>query len=102
LLQDATEAAVHNAANRTRGAIARATREVAPEDAADDSVLVERVRAAMGHVIADAQAIEVRARDGVVTLKGPARPEEIEELVACAGRVRGVREVDNRLSVSGP
>lgn len=100
VLHDATEAAVEAAANRTRAAVARVANRVAPEDAADDSVLAERVRAAVGKVIADAQAIDVRVRDGIVTLKGPAKAEEIEELVACAGRVRGVKQVDNRLSLS--
>ncbi|MGZ5037770.1 MAG: BON domain-containing protein [Usitatibacter sp.] len=100
ILQDATEAAVEAAAVRTRAAVARITQK-SPEDAADDSVLGERVRAAIGRVVADAQAIEVRVREGIVTLKGPARAEEIAELVACAGRVRGVKEVDNRLSLSG-
>jgi osmotically-inducible protein OsmY len=101
VLHDATEAAVEAAASRTRAAVSRVTNKVAPADVAEDSVLVERVRAAVGRVIDDAQAIEVRVRDGVVTLKGPARADEIAELVACAGRVRGVREVDNRLSLSG-
>jgi osmotically-inducible protein OsmY len=55
----------------------------------------------MGHVITDPHAIEVRVSEGRVTLKGPALPHEIGELVACTERVRGVREVDNRLSVSG-
>jgi osmotically-inducible protein OsmY len=101
VLQDATEAAVEAAAIRTRAAVARVANKVAADDTAEDSVLVERVRAAVGKVIADVQAIEVRVRDGVVTLKGPATAEEIAELVACAGRVRGVKEVDNRLSLSG-
>jgi osmotically-inducible protein OsmY len=99
VLHDATEAAVEAAAVRTRAVVARVTQKP-PEDAAEDSVLVERVRAAIGRVIADAQAIEVRVRDGIVTLKGPAKAEEITELVACAERVRGVRQVDNRLSLS--
>ena len=77
---------------------ARLREQVVHEDAA----LIERVRAAMGHVISDPLAIEVRARDGRVMLKGPARPEQIAELVACAERVHGVRAVDNRLSVSNP
>ena len=99
---DRTEALVHDVANRTRGAIARAQSRLdhRGDEPVDDSVLVERVRAAMGHVIADPLAIEVRAHDGCVTLKGPAQPEQIGELVACAERVRGVRTVDNRLSVS--
>ena len=101
--QDRAEAAVHDAANRTRGAIARVQSRLdhRNDETADDSVLVERVRAAMGHVIPDPLAIEVRAHDGCVTLKGPARPDQIGELVACAERVRGVLAVDNRLSVSG-
>ena len=72
------------------------------EEPVDDAVLAERVRAAMGHVIGDPQAIEVRVHDGCVMLKGPAQQHEIGELVACAERVRGVREVDNRLSMSSP
>lgn len=67
---------------------------------ADDFGVVERVRAAIGNVIPDPHAIDVRVRDGCVTLRGPALPEQIGELVACAQRVRGVRGVDNRLSVS--
>lgn len=72
------------------------------EQRVDDIALVERVRAAMGKLVSDPRAIEVRARDGCVTLKGPALQNEIAELVACAGRVRGVRAVDNRMSVSSP
>ena len=102
VLQDATQAMVHNAANHTRGTIRKLQQRIAADEIVDDGVLLERVRAAMGHVIGDPQAIELRVHEGCVTLKGPARAEEIEELVACAGRVRGVREVDNRLSVSNP
>ena len=101
--QERAQAIVHDTANRTRGAIARAQSHFDhAEEGADDSALIERVRAAMGHVIPDPLAIEVRAHDGCVTLKGPARPEQIAELVACAERVRGVLQVDNRLSVSNP
>ena len=100
-VQDAAQAAVHDAANRTRGAIARLQGNLTSrEEIVDDSVLTERVRAAMGHVITDPHAIEVRVHDGCVTLKGPALQDEIGELVACTERVRGVRQVDNRLSVS--
>jgi osmotically-inducible protein OsmY len=103
VVQDGAQGTIHDATNRTRGAIARVQARLASSDeAVDDSVLIERVRAAMGHVIPDPLAIEVRAHDGCVTLKGPAQPDQIAELVACAERVRGVREVDNRLSVSNP
>jgi len=100
-VQDAVQCAVHDSANRTRGAISRLRGNIASRgEAVDDTVLAERVRAAMGHVIADPHAIEVRVNEGCVTLKGPALQEEIGELVACTERVRGVRQVDNRLSVS--
>ena len=45
-------------------------------------------------------AIDVKAFDGRVVLKGPVTAEEMAEIVACAQRVRGVREVDNRLSLN--
>ena len=100
-VQDAVQCAVHDTANRTRGAISRLQGSIAARaEPVDDTVLAERVRAAMGHVIADPHAIEVRVNEGCVTLKGPALQEEIGELVACTERVRGVRQVDNRLSIS--
>jgi hypothetical protein len=68
------------------------------DDAVDDAVLVERVRMALGRTIADPNAIDVKAFEGRVVLKGPVTPEELAEIVACTERVRGVREVDNRLS----
>jgi hypothetical protein len=68
------------------------------EDAVDDAMLVERVRMALGRTIANPDAIDVKAFEGRVVLKGPVTPEELGEIVACTERVRGVREVDNRLS----
>jgi hypothetical protein len=65
-----------------------------------DAVLVERVRTALGHTIANPDGIDVKAFDGRVVLKGPVTPEELAEIVACTRRVRGVREVDNRLSLN--
>jgi len=78
------------------------SRMAPPQEIVDDSSLAERVRAAMAHVVPDPMAIDVRARDGCVTLKGPVDSSQVGELVACAGRVRGVRAVDNRLSISNP
>jgi hypothetical protein len=66
----------------------------------EDAVLVERVRTALGHTIANPDGIDVKAFDGRVVLKGPVTPEELAEIVACTRRVRGVREVDNRLSLN--
>lgn len=62
-----------------------------------DDVLVARVRAALGHHAAHAGAIEVMANGGAVTLRGPVEPHKLHELIRAAARVRGVREVRNRL-----
>ena len=64
----------------------------------DDAVLTERVRAALGYVVLDVNSIDVKVRDGCVVLKGPVSPDEMEEIVACTERVRGVRKIENRLS----
>jgi hypothetical protein len=83
-----------------RGAIAAIRHEVEPEDTVEDAILLERVRAAMGHVVPDPHGVDIRVRCGTVILKGPASSHQIGELVACAQHVRGVREVENRLSPS--
>lgn len=70
-------------------------------EAVDDRHLLGRVRLALAQTIADPQAVDVRVHDGTVVLKGPATEEQIAEMVTCASRVRGVREVDNRLSPAG-
>jgi osmotically-inducible protein OsmY len=95
----ATEAAlVRQTLHHIQGALATIRSRVTPPEPVDDSILTERVRAALGHVVPDAHAIDVKVRDGCVVLKGPVMPEEIGEIVACAERVRGVQQVENRLS----
>ena len=76
----------------------REAREIEP--AVEDGVLVERVRAALARTVPGAEAVDVRAREGQVTLRGPARPDQMGEMIACAARVAGVRRVDNRLALS--
>ncbi len=66
-----------------------------------DHHLLGRVRLALAQTIADPRAVDVRVHDGTVILKGPATEEQIAEMVTCASRVRGIREVDNRLSPTG-
>jgi osmotically-inducible protein OsmY len=67
----------------------------------DDALLRERVRRAMATALGDPSGVHVRVRDGRVVLRGPARAGLIEEIVACATRVPGVRAVENRLSPNG-
>ena len=82
-----------------RPAFERVRAARAPDDSVDDNLLVERVRVALGRTVHGAGTIDIRSRDGHVVLRGPARADQIDELVTCARRVDGVRGVDNRLSV---
>jgi uncharacterized membrane protein len=63
----------------------------------DDEVLVERVRAKLGRNVSHPHAIDVAARDGVVTLEGPILTGEAPGLLRATGRVRGVRDVIDAL-----
>jgi osmotically-inducible protein OsmY len=96
--QETEEALVRQTLHHVQGALATLRGRLTPPEPVDDAVLTERVRAALGHVVPDANAIDVKVRDGCVILKGPVLPEEIGEIVACTERVRGVQQVDNRLS----
>jgi osmotically-inducible protein OsmY len=96
--QETEEALVRQTLHHVQGALATLRGRFTPPEPVDDAVLTERVRAALGHVVPDANAIDVRVRDGCVILKGPVLPEEIGEIVACTERVRGVQQVENRLS----
>ena len=92
------DALARDTLNHVRGALYTVRSGLGSEEAVDDVVLVERVRSALGHTIANPHGIDVKAFDGRVVLRGPVTPEELAEIVACTSRVRGVREVDNRLS----
>lgn len=83
--------------NRTRGLFAEAKSLVRREPVSDE-VLAERVRAALGRVVTHPGSIEVTARDGRVTLSGPVLAREVDDLVSCISKVRGVREVENDLA----
>jgi hyperosmotically inducible periplasmic protein len=91
---------LRHAGNRARGAVASVRHRLHPDERVEDGVLLERVRAALGHVVGDPHALEIRVKGGIVVLKGPARQEQMDELIACARNVRGVRDVENRLSLS--
>lgn len=63
----------------------------------DDQVLVERVRAKLGHHVSHPSAIDVDCRDASCTLSGPVLADEADEAVDAVARVRGVCEVVDRL-----
>ena len=90
------DATARDFANRTRGIAAAARGRFAHEEV-DDVVLVERVRARLGRVCSHPHAIDVVARDGDVTLRGPILAREVDRVLATAAGVRGVRSVASEL-----
>jgi osmotically-inducible protein OsmY len=77
--------------------IAAATRGRWSSEDVDDATLVERVRAKLGRVCSHPHALDVEARDGDVTLRGPILADEVEDVLAMTASVRGVRSVANEL-----
>jgi predicted phosphoribosyltransferase len=98
LAREGWEATSHDLVNRSRGLAAAARSRLSPDDA-DDWVIEQRVRAALGRVVSHPSAVAVNASEGRVTLSGPVLADEVEGLLACARKVRGVEEVQNRLAV---
>jgi hyperosmotically inducible protein len=94
-------ALLRHASNRAHGAMAAIRDRAHSEEIVDDAILLERVRAALGHVVGDPLAVDIRVRCGTVILKGPAREDQVDELITCARNVRGVLDVENRLALSG-
>ena len=92
------DTAAKDLANRTKG-MAAAARSRFSSDQIDDRQLAERVRSQLGRVSTHPRAIEVDARDGAITLRGPILAREVDSVVETVGGVRGVRSVSNALEV---
>jgi len=90
-------ATARDAGHRLTGIYARAGRLFQEEEPPDDVVLVERVRAAIGHVSSHPGAIEVSASKGAVVLSGWTSPEEQQAILRKIRKVRGVQNIENRL-----
>jgi hypothetical protein len=84
--------------NRATGWVADARSRWTPRDV-DDRVLCERVRSHLGRVVSHPRAIEVTARDGLVTLSGPILVGEVGQLLRCVRAVPGVKDVEDRLQI---
>lgn len=84
--------------NRSRGLLSQFT-SLFKRGEADAPVLEARVHSKLGRVASHPSAIEVSAADGRVTLTGHILASEVNDLLACVSRVKGVREVENRLAV---
>jgi uncharacterized membrane protein len=97
-LGDGLAATARDARNRTVGAAAE-MRSRFRSDQADDEVLHERVRSAIGRVVSHPGAINVIVNEGRVTLSGHVLADEVDDLTARVQRVRGVSEVRNELEI---
>lgn len=95
---DAAETTSRDLRNRAQGVAANARSRVTQDDA-DDGVLAERVRSALGRAVSHPGAITVLAERGRIVLGGPVLRSEVDRLLSAVRGVRGVRDVEDRLEV---
>ena len=98
-LPDAVGATARDLSNRTRGIAAEVGSMLSSEEEVSDEVLVARVRSKLGRVVSHPHAVGVTVEQGRVTLSGPILADEVDDLLSCVSRVRGVADVENRLEV---
>lgn len=85
-------------AHETKSRLRTASRDEEQTNVSD-ATLEARVRSEIGHEISHPGAIEVSARNGRVTIRGPILADEVDKLIARVALVRGVSDVVNRLEV---
>jgi uncharacterized membrane protein len=87
--------------NRSQGMVST-VRHLAKHPEADEPVIEERVRAALGRLVSHPHGIQVRAeRGGRVTLGGLVPAEEVSNLLHRVRSIEGVKDIVNRLEVRG-
>ena len=84
--------------NRANGLVAEA-KNLFNSDEATDDVLTNRVRSTLGRVSRNVSGIEILVREGKLTLSGSVKDDEADQVLRAAGRVRGISEVNNQLSI---
>jgi hypothetical protein len=95
--------AARDAAHRGQGLLAETRASIGDsgrrllKQPEDNDVLVERVRARLGHICSFPAAIEVKASAGRVELRGRLLESEHARVLRGVSKVRGVLEVDNHL-----
>ena len=95
----AVSAAARDATQRLQGVRAEANRRHRREGYPDDLLLIERVRARLGRVVAHPHAIQVGANRGVVVLSGPILAAEVAALLEATRAVPGVVAIEDHLAV---
>ena len=84
--------------NRANGVVAE-TKSLFTDEQVTDDVLVDRVRSKLGRFPVHIEAIDVSANNGTITLSGPILADEVPRVLRATRFVRGVKEIDNQLSV---
>lgn len=87
--------------NRVQGTAAEARRALNFSEVPDE-VLVQRVRAQLGHYTTHARSIEVQSSNGHVVLRGPVSGGELFGLLRAIGAIPGVRTVTDELVIEQP
>lgn len=82
--------------HRARRVVARLSAG-STEEPPSDAVLVARVRATLGRVVAYPHGVVLTATAVRVALSGPVLATEVQPVLLAVGRVRGVRDIENRL-----
>jgi hypothetical protein len=84
--------------NRTLGTVAEG-RSFLLDRKIDDDRLARRVRANLGFLVRYPSSVEAQANSGRVVLGGDAFADELEQLIDGILSLRGVRKVENRLTI---
>ena len=84
--------------NHVRGLFAELESLFRTRDVSDDG-LQARVRSKLGRVVSHPRAIEVKAVDGLIILRGPILANEEHPLLESVIAIRGVKSIENRLEL---
>jgi uncharacterized membrane protein len=98
ILSDATGTTSRDLSHRAYGLWAEGS-QVFKSGRASDEVLEARVRSRMGRVVSHPHAVNVDVEDGRVSLSGHVLADEARTLLSSVAKVRGVREVEDQLTV---
>jgi len=95
---DAVGATSRDIVHRMRGLFAEMKHLLKSEEAETD-VLLARLRSKMGRVVSHPGSINITVKQGRVTLSGPILANEVDDLLKCVSKVRGVTGIETQLEV---
>jgi uncharacterized membrane protein len=97
VLNRAASTTSRDLSHRAQGLWAESSR-LFTHDEVSDEALTARVRSTLGRVASHPHAIQVIVRNGQVRLSGDILADEVDELLTCVAKVRGVSTVENQLT----